>query len=139
AFVTKALYDNAKDGDADCPFPKGGSCLIVKLTNPGLPSGQHLIFPQGFIVDSTKAQATLCDLVNNNTTITYYFSDGLVITSPLGNPNASCSPTDGQTANSQNPTSTVPTTSDPVLYASFIAASTPPEPCSLGADVNTNN
>ena len=120
-------------GDRDCPIAHT-KCLIIDLTNPGLPLGQDLRFSQGIIKsgdaddenaptaadDRGKQPVCLADLAAAGITITYRFSDGLVITSAMtgdGTAGPNCA---GDapllTADSQLPTSTVPTQIDPGVF-----------------------
>jgi hypothetical protein len=121
-FVTSAIYDHGNTGDANCPDP-ATQCLLIQLSNPGLPIGQDLFFTQGIVgapgqVGSQGKTVTLDNLVSAGVNITYKFSDGLIITSTLTG-----SSTQGfLSANSQNPSSTVGTQIDPAIFASVVGA-----------------
>jgi hypothetical protein len=117
-FVTSATYDHGNTGDPNCPDP-ATQCLLVQLSNRGLPEGSFLDFSQGIVgapgqVGSVAKTVTLNDLVSAGVNITYKFDDGLVITSALAL-NGCCE----LVANSQNPSSTISTQIDPNVFVSI--------------------
>lgn len=120
--VGKFKYDTGKLGDVDCPIP-GTECVIIKL-NTGLSAGDpDLQFSQG-ILTAQKVEATLCQLEQAPTTATYFFNDGLVITSQL---TGSCG--GGRlTANSQQPVNNVNIAVQPQIDPAAYAAAGPPTP-----------
>jgi hypothetical protein len=145
--VTDADYDRGGSRDRDCPIART-KCLIIDLTNPGLPQLQDLRFSQGIIKsgdgddenapktadDGGKQPVCLADLAAAGITITYRFSDGLVITSAMTGaggtvgPNCAGDPT-LLTADSRQPTLTVRTQIDPGVFTQVAGAKpcTPPE------------
>jgi hypothetical protein len=132
SYVTKYSYDTGKAGDSDCPI-LGTECVIIKLS--GLPAGQTLEFTQGIVLEGTKTEANLCQLAAGPTTITYNFSDGLIITSQ-----GDCS-TGTLTAGSQSPANNVniaPTTTiDPVVFATSNPYNGAAPPCSTETQTST--
>jgi hypothetical protein len=118
SLVTSTTYDHGNTGDPNCPDP-ATQCLVIQLTNPGLPANSFLDFSQGIVgapglVGSSGKTVTVADIANAGANITYKFSDGLIITSTLT--------PDGYgrlSANSQNPSSTVSTQIDPVVFTSI--------------------
>jgi hypothetical protein len=149
--VTDAEYDRGGSRDRDCPIAHT-KCLIVDLTNPGLPQFQDLRFSQGIIQsgngddenaptaadDGGKQPVCLADLAAAGITITYRFSDGLVITSAMTGaggtvgPNCAGDPT-LLTADSQQPTPTVRTQIDPGVFTSVQNSL----PCTLDVESST--
>jgi hypothetical protein len=111
----EATYDHGNTGDANCAAP-ATQCLIIQLGNPGLPAGSFLDFSQGIVgapgqVDSSGRTVSINDILNAGASITYKFSDGLIITSTF---EPGCC---GQlVSNSQNPDATAPAQIDPALF-----------------------
>jgi hypothetical protein len=146
--VTDTDYDRGGSRDRDCPIAHT-KCLIVDLTNPGLPLGRDLRFSQGIIKsgdddesaptaadDGGKQPVCLADLAAAGITITYRFSDGLVITSAMtgggSTAGANCvGDTTQLTADSQQPTPTVRTQIDPGVFTS-VAGKLPCTPSESG-------
>ena len=115
SFVRGFAYDHGSTGDANCPIP-ATQCLLIQLS--GLPEGSDLFFTQGIVgapglVGSSGQTVTLTDLMNAGVNITYKFSDGLIITSTL-TPFGCCE----LVANSQQPSTTVPSQIDPSIFTS---------------------
>jgi hypothetical protein len=120
-FVTNFFYDHGNTGDANCPTP-ATQCLVVTLTNPGLP-GESLGFTQGIVgapglVGSGGKTVSVDKIATAGATITYKFSDGLIITSDLA-PFGCCE----LFADSQHPNATVPAQIDRTL---FVGTGLPP-------------
>jgi hypothetical protein len=132
--VTDADYDRGGSRDRDCPIAHT-KCLIIDLTNPGLPQFQDLRFSQGIIKSNGdddapdaadnggKQPVCLADLAAAGITITYRFDDGLVITSAMtGNGNTVGPNCSGDapilTADSQQPNPDVRTQIDPGVFTS---------------------
>jgi hypothetical protein len=130
SFVKKTTYDAGKNHDKDCPAV-GESCLVLALTNPGVPAGQHLTFTQGIVLAGTGAPAGCTDLESGAVSIIYKFSDGLITSSRLS---GDC--TSGQLgAGSQQPDTTTSTTStvDPTVSSTYQqTVQNPPPPCIPG-------
>jgi hypothetical protein len=136
SFVTSTTYDHGNTGDVNCPIP-GTQCLLIQLS--GLPEGSFLFFKQGIIgapgqVGSSGKTVTTNDIANAGASITYKFSDGLIITSTL-TPVGCCE----LVANSQQPDPTVPAQIDPNVFQSTgfppctpIEGTTCPDPLMTG-------
>lgn len=112
-YVTSFSYDQGNTGDPNCPTP-ATQCLLINLTNPGLPESSFLDFTQGIVkapgeVNGGKKPATPNDITTAGAQITYKFSDGLIITSTLTG-------SFFLTADSQMPDPMVPTQIDPTLF-----------------------
>jgi hypothetical protein len=149
--VRDADYDRGGSRDRDCPIADT-KCLIIDL-NPGLPRGQDLKFSQGIVKsgsnddeneakaadDGGKQPVCLADLAAAGITITYRFSDGLVITSAMTGggttAGANCSGDTPLTADSRQPTPTVRTLIDPGIFTS-VAGALPCTPTSSGDRVS---
>jgi hypothetical protein len=153
--VTDADYDRGGSSrDRDCPIAHT-KCLIIDLTNPGLPQLQDLRFSQGIIKsgagddenaptaadDSGKQPVCLADLATAGITITYRFSDGLVITSAMTGAGGTVGPNCAGDppllkADSQQPDPTVRTQIDPGIFTQ-IAGNQPctPTPTGFGGGV----
>jgi hypothetical protein len=147
--VRDVAYDHGGKRDRDCPIAHT-RCLIIDLTNPGLPLGSDLRFSQGIIKSQGgdddgseeedaggKQPICLADLAAAGLTITYRFSDGLVITSEMTGPGSSAGPNcvgDAPilTADSQQPTPNVRTQIDPGVFTQ-VAGSKPCTPPPYGS------
>jgi hypothetical protein len=121
SFVTSFSYDHGNTGDAECPTP-ATQCLLVQLS--GLPEAQDLIFSQGIVgapglVGSSSKTVTVSDIATAGATITYKFSDGLIITSDLTQ-SGCCE----LFADSQHPDTTVPAQINPNIV--FTGTGAPP-------------
>ena len=130
-YVQSFSYDHGNTGDANCPIP-ATQCLLVQLF--GLPEGQNLFFTQGIVgapglVGSSGKTVGISDITNIGATITYLFSDGLIITSALA-PDC-CG---DLVADSQHPSATVPPRIDPNRFVR-IAGNLPCTPDDSGSCV----
>jgi hypothetical protein len=122
ASVASTTYDHGNTGDSNCPTP-ATQCLIIQLGSPGLAAGSFLDFSQGIVgapgqVGSSGKTVSINDILNAGASITFKFSDGLIITSAF---EPGCC---GQLiADSQKPDTTAPAQIDPAL---FVGTSLPP-------------
>lgn len=137
-FVSSTSYDHGNTGDPDCPQP-ATQCLLIGLLKdalgtgqPGLPQNYILEFTQGIVgapgqVGSSGKTVTIDDIAKTGASITFKFSDGLIITSAL---KADCC---GRlTTDSQHPDTTVPVQIDPNRFVS-IAGQLPCTPDDSGS------
>lgn len=127
-FVTTFFYDHGNTGDPNCPAP-ATQCLIIQLSNPGLPEGENLFFTQGIVgapgqVGSSGKTVLATDIETAGISVTYKFSDGLIITSTLTL--VGCCELIGS---SQQPDQTVPAQIDPTLFVSINGPGGVPLPC----------
>jgi hypothetical protein len=129
SFVSSTIYDHANTGDPNCSDP-ATQCLLIGLLKDGagigrvgLPENSLLEFTQGIVgapgqVGSQGKTVTVTDIANAGASITFKFSDGLIITSTFI---PDCC---GRLiADSQHPDPTVASQIDPNL---FVGTGLPP-------------
>jgi hypothetical protein len=113
-YVVSAAYDHGNTGDSNCPDP-ASQCLVIQLKST---APQSIDFSQGIvgapgIVGSSGKTVTPSDILNAGASMTYKFSDGLIITADFA-----LSLGQQLTANSQIPSTTVPAKIDPIQFTS---------------------